>query len=169
MQPGTAFLNPNMARPPVHDKRKVCEEIFSRMRMGESCRKICKSEGMPHWSTFMDWIAADKELTDKYCAARERMVDAWVIDAYDTAHDETRDYQTVTETVEAPNGTTVKTKKISDNSASMRDRLKVDTILKVASRLMPRKYSERLQQEISGPNGEAFQVTVNVTTKQKED
>lgn len=154
-------------RPLKFDPKVVLPKIFERMRLGESTRAICRSEGMPSWSEFMTWIAeASDEIKDHYAQARECMVDAWVIDAYDTAHDESRDYQTVIETIEAPGGVTIKSKRISDNSASMRDRLKVDTILKIAGKLFPKKYGERVTNEMLGANGESLSIVVNVNEKQ---
>lgn len=148
MPHGIEYLFQNMAPQKKYDRDAIFKQIFERMSQGESSRSICRSDGMPCWAQFMNWLAvADKETLDQYAQARERMIDAWVLDAYDTAHDESRDYQTVTETIEAPSGTTIKTKRTSDNSASMRDRLKVDTILKVAAKLSPKKYGDLIQTE----------------------
>lgn len=143
-----------------YNRAATLQKIFERMRLGESSRKICRSEGMPDWSNFMRWLAeADEETRDQYAEARECMIDAWVVDAYDTAHDESRDYQEVKEIIDSEkDGVTTKTKKTSDNSASMRDRLKVDTILKVAAKLNPKKYGEKL--ELGGKNGGAIPIAI---------
>lgn len=155
---------------PKYDRPKILAQIFERMRLGESSRKICRSEGMPDWSRLMRWLQeATDEIRDQYAQARECMIDAWVIDAYDTAHDESRDYQDVVETIESKGEITMKRKRTSDNSASMRDRLKVDTILKVAAKLSPKKYGDFQKLEASGANGEALQIVVNVTGKSKEN
>jgi hypothetical protein len=42
---------------------------------------------------------------------------------------------------------------------SARDRLRVDSRKWVASKLLPKKYGDKLQQEVSGPDGGALSVT----------
>ena len=101
----------------------------------------------------MRWLREDEEFRNKYTQAREDMIDFWMMESRDIAEDRTRDYQTMTETTEAPNGVTTKTKQMSDNSASMRDRLRVDAIHKAAARMLPKKYGDKVQQEITGKDG----------------
>lgn len=158
-----------MAPRPKHnyDKPVVQAEIIARMSNGESATSICKLNGFPDWATLMRWLREDESFRDKYAQAREDMLDFWMMQSRDIAEDTSRDYQDVTETIETEKGTTVKTKRTSDNSASMRDRLRVDTIHKTAARMMPKKYSERIQQELSGPSGEALSIVVNVREKDK--
>lgn len=144
-----------MAARPKHnyDKPKVQADILSRMSNGQSSSSICRLNGFPDWGTLMRWLREDEEFRNKYTQAREDMIDFWMMESRDIAEDRTRDYQTMTETTEAPNGVTTKTKQMSDNSASMRDRLRVDAIHKAAARMLPKKYGDKVQQEITGKDG----------------
>jgi len=149
---------------PKYDPQIILPEIFELMRLGYSSRSICRRKDFPSWSEFMRMIAeTTDEMRDQYAQARECMVDAWVIDAVDIAKDESRDYQNYEETIESPKGVTVKKAVKSDNTASQRDRLKCETILKVAAKMLPKKYGEKIQQEITGKDGLA--IVVNITPK----
>lgn len=132
---------------PSKDTPAVRAEILQRMAEGESVRKICTEKHLPTWGTLMRWLREDEsgEFRLQYAQAREDLIDAWMFDAYNSAHDETRDYQDVVETIDSDKGGfTTKKKRISDNSASMRDRLKVDTILRIAAKMLPKKYGDKL-------------------------
>jgi hypothetical protein len=84
------------------------------------------------------------------------MVDAWVVDVLDVANNRSRDTQTFRETITSEKGTIEKERTCSDNSASQRDRLIVDTTLKVAAMMLPRKYGVKMT-EHTGANGGPIQ------------
>lgn len=128
-------------------------ELLERMRSGESTREICRDPKMPTWSMLGRYLDKDKEFREQYAQARELMVDAWVLDNLAIAHNRSRDTQTFEETIESEKGTTHKTRTCSDNSASQRDRLIVDTAFKAAALLLPKKYGTKVFQEHTGADG----------------
>lgn len=143
----------------------LAEEILRRMREGQSASSICKLEHMPDWSNLMRWVAKMPEFRDKYAEARECMIDHWVMSAYDIASDDTRDLINSIEVTDSPKGRTVKKKRVSDNTASQRDRLRVDTILKVAAKMSPKKYGDIQRLEHTGKDGERLNINVTVNAK----
>lgn len=52
------------------------ETICQRIAGGESLVDILKDKGMPHYSTFMRWVADDEQLRENYARAREAQGDA---------------------------------------------------------------------------------------------
>lgn len=155
-----------LGRPSTATVEKL-NQILERMREGESSRSICRDPNMLTWSALHRFLASKEgeAFRDQYAQARECMIDALMIDSLDISRDKSRDYQEVVETIESEKGTITKTKTVSDNTAAQRDRLIVDTIHKVAARVLPQKYSEKILQEITGKDGERFQITVNVRPK----
>lgn len=49
----------------------VRAEILSRLAEGESLASICRSDGMPAWSTVHRWMDDDDEFTGQITRARE--------------------------------------------------------------------------------------------------
>lgn len=47
------------------------EAILKRLSEGESLSAICRSDGMPAWSTVHDWMEGDKDLAGRITRARE--------------------------------------------------------------------------------------------------
>jgi hypothetical protein len=94
-------------------------EICRRLMNGESLIAICRDEGMPHYSTVLNWARAIPEFGDAYGEARRL--------AADYLFDEAREIAVAT------------------TSASERaDRLRFDILRWQAARIAPRKYQERM-------------------------
>jgi hypothetical protein len=132
-----------MARPSKFTQT-VADQICSRIADGESLRKICASEGMPDMKTVMRWLADDvhEELRQQYARAREAQADKMAEEILEIADDGKND------TYIDDNGN-VRT----DQDVVARSRLRVDARKWLASKMAPKKYGEKVQQEISGPDG----------------
>jgi hypothetical protein len=57
------------------------DEICTRVANGTPLREICREEGKPAWTTFYNWINADKALFERFSRARELGTDAIAEDA----------------------------------------------------------------------------------------
>jgi hypothetical protein len=137
---------------PLISKDKF-ELILALLNQGVSLSKICANDDMPYIGTFLAWLSrpGNEEYQDRYARAREQCLDIWMLQIADIAHDQSRDVQELVEVEESESrGRTVKTRKTSDNTAVNRDRLRVDTIQRVAARLLPQKYGDSVKQQISG-------------------
>lgn len=59
------------------DRDEVAPRILSIMLdEGRSLRSVCREEGMPAPSTFLDWVREDPELAEQYARARDGIIDA---------------------------------------------------------------------------------------------
>lgn len=132
---------------------EVKQELLERMRQGESTRAICRDAHMPDWSNLGRLLEKDKEFREHYAQAREMMVDAWVLDTVEVAQNRSRDTQTFQETVTSDKGTIEKVRTCSDNSASMRDRLIIDTNFKAAALMLPKKYGVKIVEHTGADGG----------------
>jgi hypothetical protein len=108
----------------------VCR-ICERIAAGESLVRICKSEAMPSYSTVMKWLTLHADFAERYARARE--------DQADTLADEIID--------------------IADSDPDpQRARVRVDARKWVASKLKPKKYGDKTETTLQGPEGSAIQI-----------
>jgi hypothetical protein len=118
-----------MGRPSAYTP-ELAEEICIRIAGGESLRKICKSEGMPAFQTVLRWaFHADQEevgnFHEQYARARELQAEL-----------------RADEIVE-----------ISDNTKdAARARVRIDARKWVASKLLPKRYGNRVALDHTGFN-----------------
>lgn len=110
-------------RPSVYTA-ELGHAICSKIAGGKSLKTICELKSMPSKDTVFSWFGKHPEFTDNYARATEERTEALVEDMLDIADDPTVE----------PN----------------RSRLMVDTRKWIASKLKPKKYGDKLQQEHSG-------------------
>jgi hypothetical protein len=102
---------------------------------------------MPNKGKFFYWLAADKTLADQYAKAREAQAEFMADEIMNIADDGTNDWMEQ----KAPDGMTAGYK--FNGEAVSRSRLRVDARKWVASKLLPKKYGEKIDHAVSGPDG----------------
>ena len=116
----------------------IIATLLDRLAAGESLSAICRDNGYPAESTIRLWALTDRDgFAARYARARELQADYLAEDTLRCADSATA------ETAQAV-------------------RLQVDARKWFASKVAPKKYGDRVTQEISGPDGEALQVNVSV-------
>lgn len=129
-------------RPEIYTQ-ELADSICARLAKGDSLRAICNTEGMPARSTVVDWIIKDKEgFSAQYTRARDIGLDEMADELFDIADDSTRD------TVMDENGN-----ERTNSEVVARSRLRVDTRKWYLSKLAPKKYGDRITQEVVGDGG----------------
>lgn len=121
----------------------ICERIAN----GESLRAICREEDMPAMSTVFRWLNLVAEFSDQYARAREEQADTYADELVSIAD------EGETKVIVGNDGTTMVA---YDSTAVARNRLRVDTRKWVASKLKSKKYGDKIQQELTGPDGGAI-------------
>lgn len=145
-------------RPTAYSK-EMADEICERMASGQSLRHICSDQYMPAISTVMLWRAKDKASTDdndnpykgfseQYEIAQEARFYYHADELLDIADDGTNDWMERVDKDGNESGWQV------NGEAIQRSRLRVDARKWMLSKLLP-KYADKVQQEVSGPNGGA--------------
>ena len=162
---GLDKLDPKNTPPIVKSGRKstftqdIADDICSRLAGGESLRSICLDEKMPDKATVMRWL--DKEdaqpFRDQYARARADQADHYAEEIIDIADEE------VTMIKRSKHGETddkeLEQEVVFDPTAVARNRLRVDARKWYASKLAPKKYGDKVQTELTGPNGGPVQIT----------
>lgn len=132
--------------------RLVADQICDRIATGEPLRVICRDEGMPAWQTVYGWISSNPEFSERIARARELGFDAIAEQCLEIADEGTFD------SVETDDG-----KLVVNHEVVQRSKLRVETRLKLLSKWSPKKYGERIQQEVGNLDDKPFKTDSNVT------
>ena len=115
--------------------QEVADAICERLVNGESMRTICKDEDMPAVSTVFRWLTMVPAFSEQYARARDEQADTLadeILAIADTAED------------------------------AQKARLQVDVRKWYAGKLRPKKYGEKVTQEVSGPDGTPIQSVTRI-------
>jgi len=112
-----------MGRPPIWDE-SLASEVCARIASGRSLRSVTQDKGMPSMQTVFRWMGQYENFRNQYAQACEERADYLAEEALSIADDDATDHGKV-----------------------QRDRLRVDTRKWFVSKIHPKKYSERIQQE----------------------
>lgn len=167
-QPNNDNESPSVIRKPIGAPSiytpELAHEICALMAQGHGVRAIGRMEGMPDAATIFRWAATKEDFREQYTQARELGMEQWAEQCLEIADDDSRDLQPYKLTRTTKNGSVIEEEGVrSDNTATQRDRLKVDSRKWILAKLAPRKYGDKVLNEVSGPNGQA--IVVNVVAK----
>ncbi len=113
----------------------VADEICQRLSKGEPLAVICRDEGMPNDDTVRNWADADAVFSRSIARARESGHDAIAARTRLTARGKTEESG-------------------GDSSGDVqRDKLIIETDLKLLAKWDPKRYGERVEQVHSGEVG----------------
>lgn len=137
---------PTLGRPSIFSQELV-DLICDRISNGESLRKICRDDEMPNFVTIFRWLDKYPAFCKQYTRAREIQADTMAEEILEIADDGKQDVY-----IDGDG------KERVDNEVIARSRLRVDARKWLASKMAPKKYGERVAQEISGPDGGSVEV-----------
>lgn len=129
-----------MARPSDYTQ-ELADNICAQLANGLSLRTVCLADDMPDKSTVFRWLRTNKEFCDQYTRAKEESADALVEEMLDISDDGANDYMTRDYT----NGGS---EMVVDHDHISRSRLRIDTRKWIASKLKPKKYGEKIEQNV---------------------
>lgn len=142
----------NRGRPSVYTE-KVATLICERLANGEGLRSACRGENMPHPSTVIGWVVQDREgFSKRYAEAKDIAIQIMAEDIIDIADDTSRD------TKHGPDG-----QELPNSEWISRSRLRVDTRKWLLSKLIPKKYGDKIDHNVSGS------ITVNAVNFADDD
>jgi hypothetical protein len=141
---------------PFGYSNELADQICMLIAEGRSLRSICRREDMPERRTVLRWLQRHEEFCRQYARARELQAD-WLFDEIlEIADDSSRDF-VPTQIAEG-----VAVNRV-DHEHIHRSRLRVDTRKWMVARLAPKKYGDRIAQEISGFDGAPLSPTIILT------
>jgi hypothetical protein len=120
-----------MARPSEFSQ-EVVNEICERMQAGETLSAICKDDHLPAKNTVLRWLDKNPPFQTQYARARTALMDHYADQIVEIAFEGSN----------------------ADQVAVARDRLKIDTLKWLMSKLAHRKYGDRIA--LTGEDGGAI-------------
>ena len=126
--------------------QELADLICLLLSEGQSLRKICALEDMPSQSMIYRWLIDNKDFREQYTRAREEQAEFYADELIGIADDDSKD---VSGELQMPNSVAVQ-----------RSRLQVDTRKWLLSKLLPKKYGDKI--EHTGPEGGPIQAAVTV-------
>lgn len=141
---------------PLDYTPELADHICSRLAEGESMRSICRDEDMPCKTTMFRWLRTIEEFQHQYTQAKEESADT---------HADDINY--IADNVGSPlldddgkaqydkDGNVIMT---VDMVAVNHAKLRIDTRKWTASKLRPKKYGDKVQNEHTGPDGGPVQL-----------
>lgn len=102
---------------------RICELIAS----GMSLRTVCSQEGMPSAVTVCKWLSENEEFSKQYARAREEQAVSFADEIIQIA-----------DSVEP------------DSAAVAKAKLQIDSRKWLAARMAPKKYGDKVEQQITG-------------------
>lgn len=134
---------------------ELADRICERLAAGESMRSVARDPDMPAMSSMWKWIRENEEFSLQYAKAKTESADALVEDMLHIADNE------ATQEIEVDG----KFVKVKDGASVAHARLRVDTRKWAASKLKPKKYGEKIQQELTGKDGGAIEISETERTQ----
>lgn len=157
-----------MGRPRTKDRQLLGRKLCERIATGELVKEVCEDLGLAPNAPYR-WASDDPEGFGKlYARAREDQAHSLAEQAIQvscgndalTAAWE-RGIEAAAEALSDPASGTKQWRQVVnalEANLVQRNRLRVDTIKWLTSKIAPRAYGERIQQEISAPQGLAIRV-----------
>ena len=130
---------------PTDYTEELGSEICAELSQGISLRTVCKAEDLPCAATVFNWLRVHKEFLEQYTRAKEESADAMAEDILDISDNASNDWMDTNDDDNPGyrlNGENIQ-----------RSRLRVESRKWLMSKQKPKKYGDKTQQEVSGPNG----------------
>lgn len=124
----------------------LAERICAELVEGKSVREICVADDMPGCSTVYRWLQSNETFREQYVRAREVQAERLAEEIIEIADDGTNDWMER----QRKDGST---ETVVDQENINRSRLRVDARKWVASKLLPKKYGDRVTTELTGKDG----------------
>ena len=140
---------------------EVADEICERLSCGESLKGICSEDDKPNISTVFRWIAANDTFRDMYARAREEQAETLADEIIGISDEECTMVQSSKHPGARSDDDEGNVEVVFNPTAVARNRLRVDARKWVASKLKPRKYGDKMQTELSGPDGGPVQTVTS--------
>ena len=141
-----------MAGRPSEFSQATADIICAELAAGKGLREICAAEDMPSKTSVFRWLQTNKAFRDQYAQARETQAEVLADELVEIADDGTNDWM-------ERNGKDGESAGWALNGEHVqRSKLRIDTRKWVLSKLLPKKYGDRVTQEISGPEGGPIKV-----------
>lgn len=136
-----------VAKQPVDYSEELAARICGELARGRPLVRVLEADGMPHIATIYVWRKAHPDFDEMYARARE--------DQADTLADETMQIADADPDLVAVINAKGLTGELKvDTAYETWRRTRIDTRKWFASKMLPKRYGDKVEQTLRGPNGE---------------
>jgi hypothetical protein len=128
--------------------QEAADRICDLIAEGASLRAVCRMPDQPAASTVFKWLSEQPAFSEQYARACETRAESMFEDMLDIADESAFD------TIQGENGDRANSEWIS------RSKLRVDTRKWMLSKMQPKKYGDKITNELTGVDGAPL--TINV-------
>ena len=132
----TEQAQPHVGRPSEYTP-EVAATICGRLAEGISLREICRADDMPGRTTVLRWLSEREEFRGQYAIAREAQADHMADEILEIADDASNDWMLRKQGEDEV--------QVLNSEHVNRSRLRVDSRKWLLSKLLPKKYGEKLE------------------------
>lgn len=140
---------------------EMADVICERISNGESLKGICEDADTPSKSTVFKWLADIPAFSDKYARAREMQADSIFDEILDIADDARNDW------MKARGSDGEDDRYVLNGEHVQRMKLRIDARKWMAGKLRPKKYGDKVTNEITGADGGPVSVETNYTDRDR--
>ena len=137
---------------------ELADKICAQLADGDSMRTVCKPDDMPNKTTVFKWLRIHEEFNNQYVKAKEESADEINDEKLEIDDNYNNDWMEANGDSEGYR---------INGEAVQRSRLRIDSRKWLASKLKPKKYGDKIHQEITAPEGVIFNMQFG--TKQDDD
>lgn len=136
---------------------EIAAKICAQLSEGMTLRKVCMADDMPSRVTVFSWIEKHPEFLNQYIRAREYQVEYWLDETIDISDESSSDLM-------ADEYGNLKT----DHEVVKRSQIRIQARQWSIVKMAPKKYGDKVQQEVTGKDGEALvQPVINLSIEKK--
>ena len=125
---------------------EILEQIASSSKSLDTI--LHEKEEYPKISTFFKWLRSNDEFAKDYARAKDMQMDFLIEECISISDDGTNDYMTITKGDMQYN--------VEDREVTSRSKLRVDTRKWLASKLLPKKYGDKVELDIRKVGADAI-------------
>lgn len=163
----TAKKRPKKMGRPTTRTAAIIRRIIEGLSAGTPLTVICKGENMPNPATVWKWGEGDEELKQDIARARDAGFDQIALDALRIA--DTPLEGTETEETEYCDDQEGKgERKIKRRDMLGHRKLQVETRLKLLAKWDPKRYGDRIHQELTGKDGDPIKTSQELSPELQE-
>lgn len=144
---------------PSEFAQETADVLCERIAQGESVRSITKDELMPSSTTVYRWLQEKESFREQYARAKEIQAEVMADELLEIADDGSNDWMT-----KRFGETEVK---MPNPEVLLRSKLRVDTRKWIMSKLLPKKYGDKLQHTGGDGEGPVQFVVTRAGSKEK--
>ena len=128
-----------IGRPPEEVPVDIAAEVLHWLGEGKTLRAYCRQEGKPSYRAIYNWLDKDDEFSSRFAHARDLGEEVISQECLEIADDDAKD---IYGELELPNAVAVN-----------RAKLRIETRLQLLAKWNPKKWGEKVQQEVTGVVG----------------